>query len=119
MIELRQYIPADKVGDPEFEGRIVTFICEELSRQAAPDDNPYMYSSEAMLNVTKRTSRKGGVWVHSFLNRKPKADYLDPLYKAPFKVPVPFAKEHDPVDFTEEELAIHLRQKEARRGSQD
>ncbi len=111
MIEYRQYVPE---GSP-LKRQIIQNVAAELSRWASRRNDPDEFYIEALSNVTERPSRKGGLWVHSWLDREPRARYLDTGYRAPFKVPVPFAKVHDPVDMTPDELEAHMQEKASRR----
>lgn len=106
MIEYRQYVPEDKRDDLEFVAHITVSVCEHLARLVDTDDNVTDEEYSAVrANVTHRESRNGGFWIHSWIEKEPSAAYLNPDFVAPFKVPVPFAKERDAVDFTPEELA--------------
>jgi hypothetical protein len=111
MIEYRQYVPEDGT---RILRTIRQNVAAELSRQASATDDPDEFYVEALANISERPSKNGGTWVHSYLNRPRNADYTDPLYSAPFKVPVPFAKDHVPVDYTPDALRIHLEEKAAR-----
>lgn len=97
MIELRQYVPEERVGDQEFERAIRSYICDELSRQASPTDDDTEFWAEASANVTERRSREDGKWIHSYLDRDARANYLRTDFVAPYKVDVPFAKVSEPV----------------------
>lgn len=109
MIHYRQYAP-----DESYISKLRINVAMELSRQASETDDPDEFFVEALVNSTTKASRKGGTWVHSFLDRPIKAAYADPLYSAPFKVPVPFAKDARPVDMSASELVAHLQQKWSR-----
>lgn len=116
MIEYRQYVPPEKENDKQFVSRITVNVCMELSRQASETDDPNEFFVRALTNVSSRQSSKGGKWIHSYLDVPRKAKYLEPDFHEPNKVPVPFAKVHEPVDFTPAQLEEHLRQKRARNG---
>lgn len=109
MIHYRQYAP-----EPELIPQLRINVAMELSRQASETDDPDEFFVEALANMNERASKKGGTWVHSFLDRRIAANYADPLYSAPFKVPVPFAKDARPVDMTRAELTEHLTRKWSR-----
>lgn len=111
MIEYRQRVPKDRENDRAYVSMIRVNVAEELSRQASSKDDPDEYFVEALANITERPSTHGGFWVHSYLERDRRAEYLDPIFEPPHKVPVPFAKVHAPVDFTPDELARHMEAK--------
>ena len=105
MIEYKTYIPEDLAADQTHVAQATMSICFELSRQVSYTDNSEDYFSQALANVTKRQSRKGGIWIHSFLD-------MDRTEYYTFMVSnLPLAKVHEPVDFTEQELAEHLARK--------
>jgi hypothetical protein len=114
MVEYRQYVPADKVGDDAFVRQIRINVAQELSRQVSETDSGDEFFVEALGNMTHRDSRNGGIWIHSYLDRAQKSEYLNPLYSPPFKVPVPFAKVRPATDFSKEMLANHLQEKGSR-----
>lgn len=108
MIEYRQYVPEDKRDDFDFVALITVSVCENLARQVGTDDeiDEYIYNL-IRERVTRRESRNGGFWIHSWIDKSPEVDYARSDFVAPFKVPVPFAKERDAVDMTPEQLAEH------------
>lgn len=107
MIEYKTYVPPELAGNTSHVTQTVMNLCHELSRQASYTDNSEDYFVKALANVTKRASRKGGIWIHSYLDMD-RTEYYTFIVSN-----LPVAKVHEPVDFTEEQLAEHLARKAA------
>lgn len=85
-----------------------------LSACCSPTDSPDEFAIEVDI---RQELTPEGTMVIGEINREPVADYLEPGYEpyddALFHVGLP-AKDHPAVDFTPEQLEIHLAEKAAR-----
>ncbi len=112
--EYRQYVPAEKLDDTGFIEEIENHVRGSLSRMVSEANDENEFREEVVTSV--RDSRRGGVWLHGKIDRRPVASYFTrDVPREDYAIDSgKKAADTEPTDLDPEEYQRHLEEKRRR-----